>query len=70
MRGPALLLALLLAAVACRAQVVVDNGKAAGTYDPCLDPPTGVSVVRGLHEGTARSVSLAASFLPLACPVY
>ncbi|KAL4431119.1 hypothetical protein ABPG75_006375 [Micractinium tetrahymenae] len=43
MRGTALLLALLLAAGAGRAQVTVNTGKAAGTYDPCLDPPTGVS---------------------------
>lgn len=51
MTGPALLLALLLAAGAGRAQVVVDSGKAAGTYDPCLEPPTGVSLVRGCQEG-------------------
>ncbi len=60
MQGPALLLALLLAAGAGRAQVVVDSGKAAGTYDPCLDPPTGVSVVRA--EIRARAVSFAARF--------
>lgn len=44
---PLLLLLLGAALRGALAQVTVNDGKTPGTYDPCLQPPTGVSRVRG-----------------------